>query len=317
LWQKLERLQKVLEREAIDFKMQSSAETAQQRALDFHVKSSGLSMGFPPLYWKTRVFELVQRLFRLQSRKCTNCALMLFKFHFSLCTSTNTFRQMQLYVPTIQRPDWRSWASKWSSTSFPLFRLIFKLKSVQPLFELVFMAQLKQILTLVNSRQFGGNNMALDYYPNSSMAAMTMFMPRRKGWLCENMLVDETDGRFRYFIIDTGFWVFGRKYCSRLARIDYDDKHVYGAADQRASARFTWIWWRFGDQQWLWSLSSVSGNINSGPLYNADPYDYDQEPYFYNYNDQNLRLYEELRKKRNRSGADILKNTSFPDNQLS
>jgi len=43
------------------------------------------------------------------------------------------------------------------------------------------------------------------------------------------MLVDETDGRFRYFIIDTGFWVSVRKYCSLvgLARIDYDDKHVY------------------------------------------------------------------------------------------
>jgi len=53
-------------------------------------------------------------------------------------------------------------------------------------------------------------------------------------------------------------------------------------------------------------LSSVSGNI-SGPLYNADPYDYDQEPYFYNYNDQNLRLYEErLRGKGTVNGADIL-----------
>jgi len=41
------------------------------------------------------------------------------------------------------------------------------------------------------------------------------------------MLVDETDGRFRYFIIDTGFWVFGKKVLFPVFRIDYDDKHVY------------------------------------------------------------------------------------------
>jgi len=42
------------------------------------------------------------------------------------------------------------------------------------------------------------------------------------------MLVDETDGRFRYFIIDTGFWFSVESIAPvGLARIDYDDKHVY------------------------------------------------------------------------------------------
>ncbi|WP_338422951.1 PRC-barrel domain-containing protein [Anabaena sphaerica] len=32
----------------------------------------------------------------------------------------------------------------------------------------------------------------------------------------QNVLVDEDDGRFRYFIIDTGFWVFGKKFYYQL-----------------------------------------------------------------------------------------------------
>jgi len=58
-----------------------------------------------------------------------------------------------------------------------------------------------------------------DYYPNYSeeifdgydIKKFWCLCPGRRRLACENMLVDETDGRFRYFIIDTGFWVFGKK----------------------------------------------------------------------------------------------------------
>lgn len=28
-----------------------------------------------------------------------------------------------------------------------------------------------------------------------------------------DILVDGRDGSFRYFVVDTGFWVFGKKFC--------------------------------------------------------------------------------------------------------
>jgi uncharacterized protein (TIGR02271 family) len=44
----------------------------------------------------------------------------------------------------------------------------------------------------------------------------------------DDVLVDE-QGQFRYLIIDTGFWVFGKKVMLPigLSRIDYNDKRVY------------------------------------------------------------------------------------------
>jgi hypothetical protein len=45
----------------------------------------------------------------------------------------------------------------------------------------------------------------------------------------ENILVDEENGHFRYFIVDIGFWIFGKKillpveYC----QIDFNEQHVY------------------------------------------------------------------------------------------
>jgi len=94
----------------------------------------------------------------------------------------------------------------------------------------------------------------------------------------------------------SGFSV--RKYSELFGRIDYDDKHVYA---ERLTKEQVQDLPEFSEdlainndyEERVRSLSSVSGNINLSPLYNADPYDYDQEPYFYNYNDQNLRLYEE------------------------
>jgi hypothetical protein len=131
----------------------------------------------------------------------------------------------------------------------------------------------------------------------------------------KNMLVDETDGRFRYFIIDTGFWFFGKKVLLPvgLARIDYDDKRVYA---ERLTKEQVENLPEFSEDLAINNdyeervrgiYRPLVATPTPSPLYNADPYDYDQEPYFYDYNDRNLRLYEErLRGKRNRSGADIL-----------
>ncbi|MBD1851897.1 DUF2382 domain-containing protein [Leptolyngbya sp. FACHB-711] len=44
----------------------------------------------------------------------------------------------------------------------------------------------------------------------------------------DNLLVDD-EGRFRYLIINTGAWIFGKKVLLPIgrARIDYNDRHVY------------------------------------------------------------------------------------------
>lgn len=130
----------------------------------------------------------------------------------------------------------------------------------------------------------------------------------------KNMMVDES-GRLRYFIIDTGFWVFGKKVLLPvgLARMDFDDKCVYVqqltkqqvedlpeftedlAIDRDYEERVRGVYRP--------SLATPA----LSPVYDAATYDYTQEPYFYEMNEPNLRTYEErLRERRNRTRADIL-----------
>ncbi len=41
--------------------------------------------------------------------------------------------------------------------------------------------------------------------------------------------MDEDTGRLRYLIVDTGFWIFGKKVLLPIGRInvDYNDKKIY------------------------------------------------------------------------------------------
>jgi hypothetical protein len=129
----------------------------------------------------------------------------------------------------------------------------------------------------------------------------------------QNILVDENDGRFRYFIIDTGFWVFGKKVLLPvgLARLDYDDKRLY-------VPRLT--------KEQVENLPEFSEDLAIDndyeervrgvyrPLVTTTPtlfgtpatYNYALEPYFYDFNDPNFRTYEErliARKNPNRTQA--------------
>ncbi|MGG6265564.1 PRC-barrel domain-containing protein [Leptolyngbya sp. AN03gr2] len=44
----------------------------------------------------------------------------------------------------------------------------------------------------------------------------------------KNVLVDEDTGKFRYFIVDTGFWFLGKEVLLPVgfAQVDYEDKRV-------------------------------------------------------------------------------------------
>lgn len=127
----------------------------------------------------------------------------------------------------------------------------------------------------------------------------------------KDMLVDETDGRFRYFIIDTGFWVFGKKVLLPigLGRLDYNKERLYVAGltkDQVENLP------EFSDDLKLdtdyeervrssYRPLVPSSTITQPPA--ATAYNYQQEPYFYDLNDPAFRSYEQRLRDRRSTGA--------------
>ncbi|MBW4563011.1 MAG: PRC-barrel domain-containing protein [Mojavia pulchra JT2-VF2] len=71
------------------------------------------------------------------------------------------------------------------------------------------------------SKIFGAQNI-IDYSVYSDTA-------NQKIGSVKNILVDENDGSFRYFIVDLGFWIFGKQVLLPIgrSRIDYDQQRVY------------------------------------------------------------------------------------------
>ncbi|MBW4688820.1 MAG: PRC-barrel domain-containing protein [Komarekiella atlantica HA4396-MV6] len=130
-----------------------------------------------------------------------------------------------------------------------------------------------------------------------------------------NILVDENDGRFRYFIIDTGFWIFGKQVLLPvgLARLDYDNKHLFVpkltkeqvknlpefneglAIDNDYEEQVRGVYRPL-------VMTAMPGMLGTPPLYN-----YTMEPYLYELNDPSFRNYEErFMSRRNRSKTEIL-----------
>jgi PRC-barrel domain len=127
----------------------------------------------------------------------------------------------------------------------------------------------------------------------------------------KDMLIDENDGRFRYFVIDTGFWVFGKNVLLPvgLARLNYDKERLYVSGLTKEQVE---------------NLPEFSHNLQIDNDYEervrssylplvarlAPPqppagamYNYQQEPYFYDLNDSVFRSYEQrMRDRRPASG---------------
>lgn len=140
----------------------------------------------------------------------------------------------------------------------------------------------------------------------------------------QDALLDET-GRFRYLVIDTGFWVFGKKVLLPVgyARMDYDRRRVYVIGMTKAQAeslpeyhdnmtidydyeeRVRNVYRPMANNR---STASTASTAAQGRTYNRDTYSYDHEPHLYATTDQdhkNLKLYEEkliANKKRYKSG---------------
>lgn len=152
-----------------------------------------------------------------------------------------------------------------------------------------------------------------DIFDGHDIKSFDVYAQDNKVGSVKNMMVDE-DGSFRYFIVDTGFWIFGKNVLLPvdMANIDYDNKRVYVpqltkqqvedlpeftedlAIDRDYEERVRGVYRPY------MTMPTTSSAIG------VATYDYTQEPYFYDLQDRNLRTYKErLRGRRSRS-TDLL-----------
>ncbi|MDX2231852.1 MAG: DUF2382 domain-containing protein [Leptolyngbyaceae cyanobacterium bins.349] len=146
----------------------------------------------------------------------------------------------------------------------------------------------------------------------------------------DDLMVDE-QGRFRYLVISTGAWIFGKKVLLPIgqARISFSDRRVYADGlsreqvenlpnfddldkieyDQEESVRSVYRSGAASTGTYAAQSASLeqSAPLNmgatvhdqsvvAGMAYDRDTYNYDRDPALYNMNESNhqdLRLYEE------------------------
>ncbi|MFM2064067.1 MAG: hypothetical protein RLZZ507_3738 [Cyanobacteriota bacterium] len=132
----------------------------------------------------------------------------------------------------------------------------------------------------------------------------------------QNVLVDEDDGRFRYFIIDTGFWVFGKKVLLPvgLAEIDYENRRVLvprltkgQVEDLPEFSEDLAIDDEYEERvRGVYRPSLATTATPSTFDYDPATYNYKREPYFYNMNDERMRTYEQrFLRMRNRNAVEM------------
>ncbi|MBW4563008.1 MAG: DUF2382 domain-containing protein [Mojavia pulchra JT2-VF2] len=133
-----------------------------------------------------------------------------------------------------------------------------------------------------------------------------------------DVLVDEQTGKFRYFIVDTGFWIFGKKVLLPVGRanVDYNSKriYVYGLTREQVESLpnlddLEKIDYDYEEQvRGVYRGSVATSGVMQPAIYDRDTYSYDQEPSLYNVNEQDgqtLKLYEErliANKQRRKAG---------------
>lgn len=129
----------------------------------------------------------------------------------------------------------------------------------------------------------------------------------------KNIMVDE-DGKFRYFIVDTGFWIFGKNVFLPvgMANIDYEEKRVYAPqlTKQQVEDLPEFSEDMAIDNDYEERVRGVYRPVMTMPIasttFGIAPYSYTQEPYFYDLQDHNLTTYEErLRARTSGLGSNI------------
>lgn len=158
-----------------------------------------------------------------------------------------------------------------------------------------------------------------DYYPNyretfsgDDIKKLDLYTEGGdKAGSVHDVLVDN-NGRFRYLVIDTGTWAFGKKILLPvgLSRIDYEQHRVFvdglskeqvqnlPAYNENLVVDYDYEEQLRGVYRPLASTTTADTgeSILASESYNRDTYNYDREPYLYDLNEgegQTLRLYEE------------------------
>ena len=138
-------------------------------------------------------------------------------------------------------------------------------------------------------------------------------------------LVDE-EGNFRYFVVDLGSWIFGKKVLMPVgrSRIDYKAERIYAVGMTKQQAEdlpkmpddLKQLDYEHEEQvRGVYRASSAGAAttgaaavMQSSPTYNRDTYNYQQDPSLYEMNDQDhqsVKLYQErliASKKRVKTG---------------
>lgn len=154
-----------------------------------------------------------------------------------------------------------------------------------------------------------------DYYPNyretlgnDDIKTLDLYtVGGEKAGSVSDVLVDR-EGRFRYLVIDTGAFGFGKKILLPigLARIDYNLHRVFvdGLSKEQVQNLPEYKKSLTVDYDYEERLRGVyrplagdaAESTPASETYNRDTYNYDREPYLYNINEgesQTFRLYEE------------------------
>lgn len=136
-----------------------------------------------------------------------------------------------------------------------------------------------------------------------------------------DILVDAQDGHFRYFVVDTGFWIFGKKVLLPVGRaeISTNEKRVYAKGLMKQQVEdlpnfdnLDKIDYEHEEQVRNVYRPAVAAGKTSTAAYNRDTYNYDRDPDLFNLSEQNqqgLKLYQErlvADKQRRKTGEAVI-----------
>jgi PRC-barrel domain len=154
-------------------------------------------------------------------------------------------------------------------------------------------------------------NYAQEIFGGNDIKNFDVYADDEKVGSVENILVDENDGRFRYFIIDTGFWVFGKKVLLPvgLARLNYEKQHLFvpGLTKEQVENLPEFSEGLAIDNDYEERVRGVYRPLVTPVIPGLFPtpgiYDYGMEPYFYEPTDPYFRTYEENMRNRRYLGT--------------
>lgn len=160
-------------------------------------------------------------------------------------------------------------------------------------------------MPLLKIRDFDPNYR--DHFEDQDVIGYDLYAGADKVGSVDDLLVDDA-GKIRYFVINTGTWIFGKKVLLPIgrARIDYSDHRVAvdGLTRTQVEALPKYDGNMPVDYEHEEQVRGVYRPMATGAAvdasasldYNRDTYAYDRDPALYNLDEsahQNLRLHEE------------------------